>query len=143
MEGHEMQTTAQIKYSFPIFFGSFRIRNGIRNKMTELMERIVLRDDRALEELYERFSKVLYSVILAVVKKKEDAEEININNLLPSINGVFPRFVIWTGYSRICHQNIDLSIFTDSRSRCDHYAPRFGYINCVDRNSVRITEVPL
>ena len=71
-----MQTTAQINYSFPIFFGSIRIRNGVRNKMTELMERIVRRDDRALEELYERFSRALYAVILSIVKKKEDAEEI-------------------------------------------------------------------
>ena len=44
--------------------------------MTELMARIVQRDDRALEELYERFSKVIYSVIVSIVKKKEDAEEI-------------------------------------------------------------------
>jgi len=44
--------------------------------MTELMERIVLRDPRALETLYERFSKALYGAILPIVKKKEDAEEI-------------------------------------------------------------------
>jgi RNA polymerase sigma-70 factor (ECF subfamily) len=44
--------------------------------MLELMERIVQRDARALETLYERFSKALYSIILSIVKKKEDAEEI-------------------------------------------------------------------
>jgi RNA polymerase sigma-70 factor (ECF subfamily) len=48
----------------------------IESNMTELMERIVQRDARALETLYERFSKALYCVILPIVKKKEDAEEI-------------------------------------------------------------------
>jgi RNA polymerase sigma-70 factor, ECF subfamily len=41
-----------------------------------LMQRIALRDDKALEELYARFSKALYNVIYAIVKRKEDAEEI-------------------------------------------------------------------
>ena len=68
-----MNTTAlEFKYAFPLFLGSL----APRVKMTGLMERIVLRDDRALEELYERFSKALFSVILSIVKKKEDAEEI-------------------------------------------------------------------
>ena len=66
-----MQTTTTIA-TLPLFWGSFHRRNA----MTELMERIVRRDDRALEELYERFSRALYAVILGIVKKKEDAEEI-------------------------------------------------------------------
>jgi RNA polymerase sigma-70 factor (ECF subfamily) len=58
---------------FPLFFGAL-LKPAV--EMTELMERIVRRDSKALEELYERFSKALYSVILSIVKKKEDAEEI-------------------------------------------------------------------
>ncbi|HKP95243.1 MAG TPA: sigma-70 family RNA polymerase sigma factor [Fibrobacteria bacterium] len=41
-----------------------------------LMQRIALRDSKALTDLYGRFSKVLYNTIFAIVKRKEDAEEI-------------------------------------------------------------------
>lgn len=44
--------------------------------MTECMERIATRDPRALETLYDRYSRVLFAVILSIVKRKEDAEEI-------------------------------------------------------------------
>jgi RNA polymerase sigma-70 factor (ECF subfamily) len=44
--------------------------------MTECMERIAARDAKALEALYDRYSRVLYAVILSIVKRKEDAEEI-------------------------------------------------------------------
>jgi RNA polymerase sigma-70 factor (ECF subfamily) len=47
-----------------------------RAQIQELMERIVLRDERALEILYDRFSKVLYAAVLCIVKSREDAEEI-------------------------------------------------------------------
>ncbi len=53
-----------------------RAREAVERTMVELMEKIVQRDAKALETLYERFSKALYSVILPIVKKKEDAEEI-------------------------------------------------------------------
>lgn len=42
----------------------------------DLMQRIAQRDDKALAELYGRFSKALYNVIFGIVKRKEDAEEI-------------------------------------------------------------------
>ena len=41
-----------------------------------LMQRIAQRDAVALRDLYGRFSKVLYNAIYAIVKGKEDAEEI-------------------------------------------------------------------
>ena len=41
-----------------------------------LMQRIAKRDPKALRDLYGRFSKVLYNAIFAIVKGKEDAEEI-------------------------------------------------------------------
>lgn len=41
-----------------------------------LMKAIAARDEEALRELYGRFSKALYHAILAIVKRKEDAEEI-------------------------------------------------------------------
>jgi RNA polymerase sigma-70 factor (ECF subfamily) len=42
----------------------------------ELIERIVARDESALDELYERFSGALFAVILRIVKSREDADEI-------------------------------------------------------------------
>lgn len=45
-------------------------------EVAELMAGLVSRDPKALEELYLRFSKTLYNVIFAMVRRKEDAEEI-------------------------------------------------------------------
>ncbi len=41
-----------------------------------LLERIAGKDSSALSELYDRFSKLLYGVILAVVRDTDDAEDI-------------------------------------------------------------------
>ncbi len=41
-----------------------------------LMEQIANRDSKALKELYQRFSKVIYNIIFSILKKKEDSEEI-------------------------------------------------------------------
>jgi RNA polymerase sigma-70 factor (ECF subfamily) len=46
------------------------------NEAAELMGRIVGRDERALEILYDRFSRALYAAVIVIVKKREDAEEI-------------------------------------------------------------------
>lgn len=40
------------------------------------MERITRRDSKALELLYDRFSKVLFGFVLAIVKRREDAEDV-------------------------------------------------------------------
>jgi RNA polymerase sigma-70 factor (ECF subfamily) len=45
-------------------------------EMADLMAAMVRREPRALEELYARFSKSLYNVIFAMVRRREDAEEI-------------------------------------------------------------------
>ncbi len=41
-----------------------------------LLERIAAKDQNALADLYDRFSKVLYGIILAVVRDTDDAEDI-------------------------------------------------------------------
>lgn len=41
-----------------------------------LMQRIAARDAIALRDLYSAFSKAIYNAIFAIVKRKEDAEEI-------------------------------------------------------------------
>jgi RNA polymerase sigma-70 factor (ECF subfamily) len=43
---------------------------------TQLLERIVAREQEALSVLYDRFSKLLYGIILAVVRDTDDAEDI-------------------------------------------------------------------
>lgn len=41
-----------------------------------LMTGVVNRDPKALQTLYRRFSKAIYNAIFAIVKRKEDADEI-------------------------------------------------------------------
>ena len=43
---------------------------------TELIRRIVLKEENALARLYDLYSKLLYSLIFRIIKKHEDAEEI-------------------------------------------------------------------
>jgi RNA polymerase sigma-70 factor (ECF subfamily) len=45
-------------------------------QLIECMERIVLRDARALEFLYDRFSNVLFGFVIAIVKRREDTEDV-------------------------------------------------------------------
>lgn len=45
-------------------------------EIAELMAGVARREPKALEELYARFSRALYNVIFAMVRRKEDAEEI-------------------------------------------------------------------
>jgi RNA polymerase sigma-70 factor (ECF subfamily) len=42
----------------------------------QLLERIVAKEQEALSALYDRFSKLLYGIILAVVRDTDDAEDI-------------------------------------------------------------------
>jgi RNA polymerase sigma-70 factor (ECF subfamily) len=64
----------------PLLLPGFSLISVRRGKpmaeATQLMERIVLRDEKALDLLYERFSGALYAVILRIVKNREDADEI-------------------------------------------------------------------
>ena len=43
---------------------------------TELLQRIARQDEHALERLYDRYSKLLFSVIFRVVRIREEAENI-------------------------------------------------------------------
>jgi RNA polymerase sigma-70 factor (ECF subfamily) len=46
------------------------------SEAAELMARVARRDERALETLYDRYSKVLYAAMVCIVKSREDAEEL-------------------------------------------------------------------
>jgi len=47
-----------------------------QEEISLLMKGIIARDSKSLRELYMRFSKVIYNSIYAIVRGKEDAEEI-------------------------------------------------------------------
>jgi RNA polymerase sigma-70 factor (ECF subfamily) len=51
--------------------GAFRV-----SEAAELMLRVARRDERALETLYDRYSKVLYAAMVCIVKSRDDAEEL-------------------------------------------------------------------
>jgi len=68
-----------IPVAHPFLLPGFSLVSIRKRPMTEaalLMERIVQRDEKALDQLYERFSGALYAVILRIVKSREDADEI-------------------------------------------------------------------
>lgn len=46
------------------------------NTDAQLLERIVAKEQEALSTLYDRFSKLLYGIILSVVRDSDDAEDI-------------------------------------------------------------------
>ncbi len=60
---------------FPVFFLTVKLTDNPR-KENELIERIAGKDEKALSELYDRYAKLLYSVILAIVKDQKEAEEL-------------------------------------------------------------------
>ena len=42
----------------------------------ELLNRIILKDEKALKKLYSLYSRIIYSIVLRIVRRQEDAEEI-------------------------------------------------------------------
>jgi RNA polymerase sigma-70 factor (ECF subfamily) len=76
MASHAPHISQAPRAALPVFFGALRAPRRPMTEAAELMERIVRRDEKALDLLYERFSRALYAVILGIVKHKEDAEEI-------------------------------------------------------------------
>ncbi len=52
------------------------INKNTSEKELELIGRITMKEEKALAELYDRYSKLLFSIILRIVKNREDAEEI-------------------------------------------------------------------
>ena len=41
-----------------------------------ILQRIADRDEKALEALYDRYSRIVYSLVLAIVKQEEDAQDV-------------------------------------------------------------------
>ncbi len=60
---------------FLIFLAALLKRANTEEEI-RLLERIVLKDQKALEKLYDLYSKIIYSIVLRIVKNQEDAEEI-------------------------------------------------------------------
>ncbi len=46
------------------------------DKETELMRRIKAKDSEAISELYELYNRLLFGMIISVVKKREEAEDV-------------------------------------------------------------------
>jgi RNA polymerase sigma-70 factor (ECF subfamily) len=70
-----------IAFAYPPFHPAIRalpgLAGGLRlSEAAELMSRIARRDERALETLYDRYSKVLYAAMVCIVKSRDDAEEL-------------------------------------------------------------------
>lgn len=60
---------------FLIFLAAL-LKKANTEEEIKLLERIVLKDQRALEKLYDLYSKIIFSMVLRIVKNREDAEEI-------------------------------------------------------------------
>ena len=60
---------------FLIFLAAL-LKKANTEEETRLIERIVLKDQKALEKLYDLYSRIIYSIVLRIVKNQEDAEEI-------------------------------------------------------------------
>ena len=61
-----------------MFVGYFLALLNRSNALDEidLIRRIIQRDEKALGALYDRYAKLLFSFILSVVKKQEEAEDV-------------------------------------------------------------------
>jgi RNA polymerase sigma-70 factor, ECF subfamily len=60
---------------FLYFLAVFKSRFNSQKEI-QLIKRIASKDEDALEQLYDLYSKILYSIIIKIVKQTEDAEEI-------------------------------------------------------------------
>ena len=60
---------------FPFIFLNIKIADNPA-KENQLIERIVNKDEKALSELYDRYAKLSYSIILAIIKNPKEAEEL-------------------------------------------------------------------
>ena len=57
-------------------FYSTDIKERAFDKGEQLVERIAARDESALSELYDLYSKIIYSLIIKIVKSREEAEDL-------------------------------------------------------------------
>ncbi|WP_246043124.1 sigma-70 family RNA polymerase sigma factor [Fodinibius saliphilus] len=53
-----------------------KVAHGNSDDEVQLMKRIQSRDAYALEELYELYERLLFSMVLSIVKKREEAEDL-------------------------------------------------------------------
>lgn len=53
-----------------------KITHGNSDDEVQLMKRIKARDEDALEELYDLYKRLLFGMILSIVKKREEAEDV-------------------------------------------------------------------
>lgn len=63
-----------ILYNLLVAFGKIAHANPDDEK--ELMKRIKARDPKALEQLYDIYSTLLYGLVIPIVKKREEAEDV-------------------------------------------------------------------
>jgi len=52
------------------------IRGGSASEEAELLQRIMNRDGQALASLYDKYSTLLFSIIISIVKVQEEAEDV-------------------------------------------------------------------
>ena len=53
-----------------------KITHGNSDDEVQLMKRIKARDADALEELYDLYNRLLFSMVISIVKKREEAEDV-------------------------------------------------------------------
>ncbi|TYP92576.1 RNA polymerase sigma-70 factor, ECF subfamily [Fodinibius salinus] len=53
-----------------------KITHGNSDDEIELMKRIQARDEEAIEELYNLYNKLLFGMVISIVKKREEAEDV-------------------------------------------------------------------
>jgi len=61
---------------FTILAAIGKFAHGSVNDEIELMKRIQARDADALEELYDLYNRLLFGMVISIVKKREEAEEV-------------------------------------------------------------------
>ncbi|HKL03918.1 MAG TPA: sigma-70 family RNA polymerase sigma factor [Cryomorphaceae bacterium] len=53
-----------------------KVTHGNSDDEIELMKRIQARDEQALEKLYDLYNRLLFGMVISIVKKREEAEDV-------------------------------------------------------------------
>ncbi len=61
---------------FTILAALGKARHAGSEKEIKLMRRIKAKDDKALEELYDLYNRLLFGMIISIVKSREEAEDV-------------------------------------------------------------------
>jgi RNA polymerase sigma-70 factor (ECF subfamily) len=88
---------------------AFLLNKRTSEEEIELIGRIVRKEEKALADLYDLYSKILFSIILRIVKSREDAEEI--------LHGVFMQVWEKAGSFDIKKGNLYSWLITMARNR--------------------------